>query len=120
MRVPLRAVALLFFVSASLAGADRVGRASWYGPGFFGRTMASGQRYDRRRVFVAHKWLPFGARVKIMNLKNHHVLIAPVEDRGPYAGRCILDLSYAAAIRLGIVKAGVAHIAYEIMPRSDL
>ncbi len=85
--------------------------ASWYGPGFHGKTMANGKpfnQYDPKTV--AHKSLPLGTKVVVVNHENGKAITATVHDRGPYIqGRCI-DLSYAAAQKLGFVTEGIAHV----------
>lgn len=93
------------------------GIASWYGPGFHGRTTASGERYNSNALTAAHRSLPFGTKVKVTNLNNGRVVVVRINDRGPYAGRRIIDLSAAAARRLKMVKSGVAPVKIEILAR---
>lgn len=90
------------------------GWASWYGPGFRGKKMANGKRYNQRRVSVAHRSLPLGTKVRIVNLRNQKTITAFVSDRGPYVHGRILDLSYAAAQKLDAVRAGVIPVKIEI------
>jgi rare lipoprotein A (peptidoglycan hydrolase) len=78
------------------------GTASWYGPGFNGRPMANGDRFDMEAATVAHKKLPLGTRVCIKNPANERVVIATVTDRGPYVGERIVDLSKGVARALDI------------------
>lgn len=92
--------------------------ASWYGPKFFGRTLADGKKYARGAVFVAHKSLPFGTRLRIINLRKRRAIVAVVEDRGPYIPGRSLDLSYEAAKRLGVIQRGVIRVAYQVIPPS--
>lgn len=90
--------------------------ASWYGPGFHGRTMANGQifnMYDEN--VVAHKKLPFGTRVEIINPRTNSVLEAVVKDRGPYIHGRDFDLSYAGAQKLGMVDKGVEQLKIRII-----
>src|SRR5581483_1403418 len=70
-----------------------VGNASWYGPGFSGHRTASGERFNRNAMTLAHRGLPFGTRVKVTNLKNGRAAIARVNDRGPFVRGRIADLS---------------------------
>lgn len=87
--------------------------ASWYGPRFFGHTMACGAQYNKDAVFTAHKTYPLGTKLVVTNLRNHRSIVVPVEDRGPYVGPGRdLDLSYAAAKRLDMIQAGVVLISY--------
>lgn len=91
--------------------------ATWYGPGFFGNTTADGKVYVQNAVFVAHRTYPFGTKLSVTNLRNHRNIVVTVEDRGPYyyPGRD-LDLSYAAAQKLGMLKDGVVLVSYSKAP----
>ena len=82
--------------------------ASWYGPGFHGRTAADGSRYDQYAFTVAHKTLPFGTII-IVEYEGRRVP-ALVTDRGPFIDGRDFDLSYGVALRLGVVKAGVVEV----------
>ncbi|TBH21080.1 septal ring lytic transglycosylase RlpA family protein [Thermus thermamylovorans] len=81
------------------------GLAVWYGPGFHGRRTASGERYDMHALTAAHPTLPFGTRVRVTNLKNGKSVVVRINDRGPFGGRYIIDLSYAAAKAIGALSA---------------
>ena len=81
------------------------GLAVWYGPGFHGRRTASGERYDMYALTAAHPSLPFGTRVRVTNLKNGKSVVVRINDRGPFGGRYIIDLSYAAAKTIGALSA---------------
>ncbi|MCS7217673.1 MAG: septal ring lytic transglycosylase RlpA family protein [Thermus sp.] len=83
----------------------QVGLAVWYGPGFHGRRTASGERYDMHALTAAHPSLPFGTRVRVTNLKNGRSVVVRINDRGPFGGRYIIDLSYAAAKAIGALSA---------------
>jgi rare lipoprotein A len=89
---------------------DRTGKASWYGKRYHGRTTASGVPYDMRAMTAAHRTLPFGTRVRVTNLTNHRSVVLTINDRGPYAGRRIIDVSRRAAEVLGMVQAGVVRV----------
>ncbi|MGD1867588.1 MAG: septal ring lytic transglycosylase RlpA family protein [Phormidesmis sp.] len=86
---------------------DMAGEASWYGPYFHGRATANGETYDQYDLTVAHKSLPFGTQLKVRNVVNDKTVVVRVNDRGPYVGDRILDLSRAAADCLGSDQAGV-------------
>src|SRR5512140_3075118 len=73
------------------------GTASWYGPGFVGRETANGEIFDQDAMTAAHKTLPLGARVRVINLQNALTVEVRINDRGPYIADRIIDLSYAAA-----------------------
>ena len=95
--------------------------ASWYGPGFFGRTLADGETYARGGVFVANKAFPFGTLLRIVPVKNRATkgrssIVVPVKDRGPYVPGRALDLSYEAAKHLGMIGRGVIPVAYQVLP----
>src|SRR5207237_1753843 len=90
-----------------------VGNASWYGPGFSGRRTASGERFNRNAMTLAHRGLPFGTRVRITNLKNGRAAVARVNDRGPFVRGRIADLSQGLARHLGI--GGVGRIKIEVV-----
>ena len=85
-----------------------MGKASWYGHPFHGRMTANGERYDMYAMTAAHKTLPFGSRLKVVNPQNGKSVLVRINDRGPYIPWRILDLSFAAASRLGMIHQGVA------------
>ncbi len=84
------------------------GAISFYGEGFLGHRTASGERFDPDALTAAHRSLPFGTCLEVENLANGHRVRVRVNDRGPYQGGRILDVSRAAAERLGMVQAGVS------------
>lgn len=79
-----------------------IGEASWYGPGFDGRKTASGERFNTQEFTAAHKTLPFGTLLKVTNLENNLFVIVRINDRGPYVGGRIIDLSKAAKQQIGM------------------
>src|SRR4051812_46100065 len=82
------------------------GRASFYGAGFQGRKTANGERFDKEQFTAAHRTLPFGTCVEVENLDNGRRVRVRINDRGPYAGGRILDISEAAAQRLEMIDRG--------------
>src|SRR5262249_57654649 len=95
----------------------------WYGrePGQDGGPTASGERFHRSAMTAAHRSLPMGTVVRVTNLKNGRSVVVRINDRGPY-GRDrsrIIDLSEAAARRMGIIDAGVAPVTIEVLSRPD-
>jgi rare lipoprotein A len=90
-----------------------VGDASWYGPGFSGKTTASGEVFDETKMTAAHKTLPLGTKAKVTNLKDGKSVQVEINDRGPYAQGRIIDLSQAAAKALGIIDRGVVKVRVE-------
>lgn len=91
------------------------GPASWYGPGFHGRKTASGEIYDMHAMTAAHKRLPLGTKVKVTNLDNGKSVVVRINDRGPFHGNRILDLSKAAAGEIGAIEKGVAPVSIVVM-----
>jgi rare lipoprotein A len=96
------------------------GIASWYGLGFHGRRTASGERFDMNAFTVAHPSLPLSSWVLVRNLSNDRVVVAKVTDRGPYHGKRILDMSYAAAKRLDFVKRGSTQVEIRRLSRAEV
>ena len=91
------------------------GKVSWYGPGFQGRQTANGEIFDTNDMTMAHRSLAFGSKVRVTNLDNGRSIVVRVNDRGPYVGGRIADLSHAAASRLGFVEDGVVHARIELI-----
>jgi rare lipoprotein A len=100
------------FGVTSFASAAEHCKASWYGPGFHGKKMANGDRFNQNDAsVVAHKTLPFGTQVRITNLDNGNVITATVQDRGPFhKGRCV-DVSKAGGEKLGLLGPGTARVS---------
>src|SRR5690606_40134750 len=82
------------------------GKASWYGNKFHGRRTSNGEIYDMYAMTAAHKTLPIPSYVRVTNVANGKTVVVRVNDRGPFHSDRIIDLSYAAAQRIGIVNAG--------------
>jgi rare lipoprotein A (peptidoglycan hydrolase) len=95
------------------------GLASWYGEDFHGRTTASGLPYDMYQFTAAHKTLPFHTIVRVIDPHTLKSVVVQITDRGPYADGRIIDLSYAAAADLGLVRRGVGHVELEILRWGD-
>jgi rare lipoprotein A (peptidoglycan hydrolase) len=91
-------------------GPPQSGNSSWYGPGFYGLMTASGELYDSEAATAAHPWLPFGTKVLIINLDNGRRAMAKINDRGPFHGGRILDVSEGTGRRLGMLEAGIAEV----------
>ena len=88
----------------------QIGVASWYGRKFHGRRTALGERYDMYAMTAAHKTLPLPSYVQVRNLKNGRTVVVRVNDRGPFLRKRLIDLSYAAAYKLGMVDTGTAEV----------
>ena len=95
-----------YFTLDSARGFAQRGIASWYGPKFHGRRTSSGETYDMYKMTAAHKTLPLPTYLSVRNLSTGRKIVVRVNDRGPFHGDRILDLSYAAATKLGIARAG--------------
>jgi rare lipoprotein A len=80
---------------------EQKGKASWYRPGFQGKETASGETYNQNELTAAHRTLPLGTEVEVTNLKNGKSVEVEINDRGPYVGNRVIDLSRAAARRSG-------------------
>ena len=91
------------------------GLASWYGREFHGKTTASGEKFNMNELSAAHKTLPFGTIVEVKNLENGKTVRLKINDRGPYKGSRILDLSFAGAKELDMVKTGEANVAIKVL-----
>jgi rare lipoprotein A len=96
-------------------GFIQTGVASWYGADFHGKTTSNGERYDMNAMTAAHKTLPLGVYVKVHNKDNGRDAIVRVNDRGPFVKGRIIDLSYAAAKKLGVDEAGTAFVRIEAL-----
>jgi rare lipoprotein A len=92
-----------------------IGLASWYGIKFQGKRTASGTLFDMHEFTAAHKFLPFGTIVKVVNLRNGKEVIVNIIDRGPFSKKRIIDLSHAAAQSIGLVKKGIAKVKIEVI-----
>ena len=93
------------------------GEASWYGPGFHGRKTASGERFNQHALTAAHKKLPLGTVATVTNLDNGKTVEVEINDRGPYVRGRILDVSAAAAERLGMKHDGTSTVRIEVDQR---
>jgi rare lipoprotein A len=92
----------------SSAGYVEKGVASWYGNKFHGNRTANGEHYDMYAMSAAHKYLPLPTYVQVRNLENGRTAVVRVNDRGPFHGNRVIDLSYAAASKLGMLRKGTA------------
>lgn len=98
---------------------DKVGIASWYGVPFHGRATANGEVFDRDGLTAAHPTLPLPSIVRVTNLANHRQLDLRVNDRGPFVGDRLIDLSQAAARALGFERQGTARVRVEFVSLAE-
>ncbi|HEX5646126.1 MAG TPA: septal ring lytic transglycosylase RlpA family protein [Nitrospira sp.] len=96
-------------------GIKERGMASWYGIPFHGRLAANGEVFDMEAMTAAHRTLPLGSMVRVVNLLNGKHVRVRINDRGPYVNGRILDLSHAAAAQLGMVEGGLSVIQLEVI-----
>jgi rare lipoprotein A len=96
-------------------GRPQTGTASWYGKKYHGRKTANGEIFDMYELTAAHRKLPLVTIVKVTNLKNGKSVVVRVNDRGPYVRGRIIDLSYAAAEKIDMLKDGITKVKIEIM-----
>ncbi len=108
-------LAVILFLT--LTSYYQVGIASWYGEEFHGRRTSSGEIYNMYEMTAAHKSLPFGTKVLVVDLKTGRSVVVRINDRGPFIHGRIIDLSFAAAKKLGIVKKGIARVGIKIVQR---
>ena len=99
-----------YYPLKSAHGFVEEGVASWYGPGFHGKTTASGERFNQYALTAAHKILPLDTKVRVTNLSNGRSLIVRINDRGPFVDDRVIDLSKACAQRLGVIGKGTARV----------
>lgn len=93
-----------------------VGEASWYGPGFQGKETANGETFDQKELTAAHPSLPMGTKAKVTNLENGKKVDVRINDRGPYTGGRVIDLSGAAAKKLDMKEDGSTQVKIETKP----
>jgi rare lipoprotein A len=114
---------LAFTPLNSVASSDRSnslqGTASYYGGKFHGRKTASGERFNQNGLTAAHKTLPLGTKVRVTNIRNGESVDVKINDRGPYHGGRIIDLSKGAARELGMLGAGTAKVKVEVIAKAD-
>lgn len=99
-----------YYPLKSAAGFTETGVASWYGPGFHGKKTSNGERYNQNSMTAAHKLLPFNTKLRVTNLKNGRSVVVRINDRGPFVGSRIIDLSRAAAKQLDMLGSGTARV----------
>jgi rare lipoprotein A len=102
-----------YFVMDKAEGYFERGVASWYGPGFHAAATSNGERYDMYAMTAAHPTLPIPSYVRVTHLRNKRSVVVRVNDRGPFHPGRIIDLSYAAAFKLGYIQAGSAQVEIE-------
>ena len=107
------ALGIAVATNISLARADQTGTASWCEPQV---VTASGEQMQRDDMVAAHPSLPFGTKVLVENLRNGRSVVVKITDRGPYVSGRIIDLNKAAAVKLGMLEAGLAEVRVSVSP----
>jgi rare lipoprotein A len=108
-----------YFLLPTAEGHVERGIASWYGPGFHSERTSSGEPYDMYAMTAAHKTLPIPAYAEVTNLRNGRRVVVRINDRGPFVGDRIIDLSYTAAWKLDMLRQGTAPVEVRVItPRS--
>ncbi|MEM9232872.1 MAG: septal ring lytic transglycosylase RlpA family protein [Pseudomonadota bacterium] len=108
------------YVPRDEPGYSKTGLASWYGPKFHGRLTANGEIFDMNRLTAAHKTLPLPSLVRVTNLENGRSAVVRLNDRGPFSGERIIDLSRKTAETLRMKDQGLANVRVEYLGRADL
>ena len=102
-------------IMSATPGMTEVGRASWYGPTFYGKKTASGAIFHKHDLTAAHRTLPLGTEVRVTNLANERSVDVLVNDRGPFVSGRIIDLSWEAANRIGIIGPGTGLVKITVL-----
>jgi rare lipoprotein A len=98
----------------------QTGMASWYGPGFHGKRTANGEVYNQHALTAAHRTLPLGTRAVVTNVNTGESVEVRINDRGPYKYGRVIDLSYAAARRIGMWASGVVPVRVEVLNPDEI
>jgi rare lipoprotein A len=112
-RSPYSVLGETYHVLPSEAGYNERGVASWYGEKFHGHKTSNGEIFDMYKASAAHKSLPIPSFLRVTNLDNNRSIVVRVNDRGPFHGDRVIDLSYAAAVKLGYAQRGTARVQLE-------
>ena len=119
-RSPYTVLGKSYFVLPSEEGYSERGIASWYGEKFHGHKTSNGEVFDMYQVSAAHKSLPIPSFLRVTNLDNNRSIIVRVNDRGPFHSKRIIDLSYAAALKLGYADIGTARVQLDAIVTEKL
>lgn len=119
MVIRLTLLAVLISVASFGIAQVQTGKASYYADKFEGSPTASGEKYRGSKMTAAHKTLPFGTKIRVTNLANNESVVLEVNDRGPFVEGRVLDVSKAAAEKLGFFNQGIADIKIEVVNAGD-
>lgn len=104
----------------ALRGEVYYGKASWYGRKFQGKRTSSGEKFNKNKLTAAHNFLPFNTKVKVTNLKNNKYVVVRINDRGPFKGQRIIDLSEKAAKTLDARNDGIIDVRLQILEKGNV
>ena len=104
-----------YYPTVVSVGTKYRGIASWYGPNFHGKRTSNGEIYNMYNYTAAHKTLPMNTMVRVTNLNNGKSVVVRINDRGPFVSNRIIDLSYAAAKKIGMISTGTAPVELEVL-----
>lgn len=104
-----------YYPTVVSVGDSFLGRASWYGSDFHGKSTSNGEAYDMYAMTAAHKTLPMNTVVRVVNLDNNQKTVVRINDRGPFVESRIIDLSYTAAKEIGLMGKGLANVRLEVL-----
>ena len=116
---PYQVLGKTYYVLPNPDNYKEYGKASWYGTKFHGQRTSSGEPYDMYKLTAAHRSLPIPSYVRVTNLDNNRSAIVRVNDRGPFHSERLIDLSYAAAVKLGFADRGTARVMVELVDGTD-
>ena len=116
---PYEVLGKTYYVLPNPGNYKEYGNASWYGTKFHGQKTSSGELYDMYKLTAAHRSLPIPSYVRITNLDNRRSAIVRVNDRGPFHSERVIDVSYAAAVKLGFADRGTARVMVELVDGTD-
>jgi rare lipoprotein A len=116
---PYEVLGKTYYVLPNPENYKEYGKASWYGTKFHGQRTSSGELYDMYKLTAAHRSLPIPSYVRVTNLDNQKTAIVRVNDRGPFHSERLIDLSYAAAVKLGFADRGTTRVMVELVDGTD-
>lgn len=114
-RSPYKVNGVTYTILEDVSNYRERGTASWYGTKFHGHKTSNGERYDLYQASAAHKTLPIPCYARVTNLDNGRSVVVRVNDRGPFHSERLIDLSYAAAVKLGYMEKGTARVEVEVI-----
>ena len=115
---PAKWLFIIMIIAATTSCSRKItetGKASYYANSFNGRPTASGEKFRQRKLTAAHKTLPFGTRVTVINIANGKKVKVRINDRGPFVPGRVIDLAFGAAQAIGLHAAGVAKVSLQVV-----